>query len=151
LETAADDLALILRFRGGSSRSVLVDGLFYMARAAVAVARARQVASTGRLDSEKRRECLAELRLYLKNSKKWAPDLTEALKLMGSFWWHAGSQRRALAYWKRSIREGERLGAKVELAHSLVDAGKLLGETAPGPEWRKRGGELYMELGIGGG
>jgi hypothetical protein len=29
-----------------------------------------------------------------------------------------------------------------------TDAGALLGELAPGPEWRKRGAELYAELGI---
>ncbi len=72
------------------------------------------------------------------------------MKFAGSYWWHAGSRRRALAYWWRSIREGERLGARVELAHTFADAGRLLGESAPGPEWRKRGRELYLELGIDG-
>jgi hypothetical protein len=38
----------------------------------------------------------------------------------------------------------------VELAHTFTDAGKLLGELVPGPEWRKRGAELYLELGIKG-
>jgi hypothetical protein len=82
------------------------------------------------------------------NARKFAPDLAEALKFFGSFWWHAGSRRRALSYWRQSIREGERLGAKVELAHTFTDAGALLGELAPGPEWRKRGAEMYAELGI---
>jgi hypothetical protein len=35
------------------------------------------------------------------------------------------------------------------LAHTFTDAGLLLGDLEPGPEWRKRGEELYSELGIG--
>jgi hypothetical protein len=68
---------------------------------------------------------------------------------MGSCHWLAGSRRRALRYWRRSIQEGERLGAKVELAHTLHDAGELLGTIEPGPEWSRRAAELYEELGMG--
>jgi class 3 adenylate cyclase len=121
---------------------------FRWAYAALAVEKARRAAEKGNLDRQTRHECLDALWRNLKNARKFAPDRTEALKFVGSYWWHAGSRRRALAYWKRSIREGERLGAKVELAHTFTDAGKLLGELAPGPEWRKRGAELYGELKI---
>jgi class 3 adenylate cyclase len=131
-----------------SAGSTLQNGIFYMATAAIALERARRASAEGRMDRHMRRECLAALHPYLKNSRKYAPDLTEALKFYGSYWWHAGSRRRALTYWQQSIREGERLGAKVELAHTFTDAGALLGALAPGPEWRKRGAELYAELGI---
>jgi hypothetical protein len=133
-----------------STGSVLQNGILYMANAAIAVEQARKAAVEGKLDRAPRRACLAALHLYLKNTRKYVPDLTEALKFFGTFWWYAGSRRRALSYWRQSIREGERLGAKVELAHTFADAGKLLGEMAPGPEWRKRGAELYAELGIRG-
>jgi class 3 adenylate cyclase/tetratricopeptide (TPR) repeat protein len=132
-----------------SAGSVMHDGFLWGTGAAVALKRARLAAGKGRLSRSTRRECLAALRLYLKIARKFAPDLTEALKFLGSYWWYVGSRRRALSYWKQSIHEGERLGAKVELAHMFSDAGALLGEMAPGPEWRKRGAGLYAELGIG--
>jgi hypothetical protein len=126
------------------------NGLLCWAYAAFGVEKARRAAAGGRLDRKTRRECLADLNRNLKNVRKYAPDRTEALKFAGSFWWYAGAHRRALSYWRHSIREGERLGAKVELAHTFSDAGALLGEMAPGPQWKKRGAEMYAELGIGG-
>ncbi|MFZ4617660.1 MAG: hypothetical protein ACOYM2_15875 [Rectinemataceae bacterium] len=51
-----------------------------------------------------------------------------------------------LAWWRRSIVEGERLGAKIELAHALYDAGCLLGAMRPGPEWRKRGTDSILSV-----
>ncbi len=123
-------------------------GFYLWAYAAIAVERARRAAAGGTLNRQTRRECLVDLRRNLRNVRKYAPDRTEALKFAGSFWWYAGLRRRALAYWRQSIREGERLGARVELAHTYTDAASLLGEIAPGPEWRKNGAELYHELGI---
>jgi hypothetical protein len=150
-EWAVADLNRAFKDGARSWGSVSYDGISYGARAAVAVERARRAAGERTLSRATRRECLAALQQYLRNARKFAPTLTEALRFHGSFWWHAGSRRRALAHWRQSVRQGERLGARVELAHTLVDAGKLLGEAAPGPEWRKRGGELYAELGMGGG
>jgi tetratricopeptide (TPR) repeat protein len=149
LEWAVADLNRAFKEDPRSWGSVLYDGFSYGARAAVAVERARRAAAEGKLDRATRRECLASLRRYLKNTRKCAPELTESLKFFGSYWWHAGSHRRALSYWRQSIQAGERIGAKVELAHTFADAGALLGEIAPGPEWRKRGAEMYTALGIG--
>ena len=33
-------------------------------------------------------------------------------------------------------------------AHTFTEAGRLLGASVPGPQWRKCGAELYLELGI---
>ena len=95
------------------------NGLIYMANAAIALEQTRRAATDGRMNHATRRECLATLQRYLRNSRKYSPDLTEALKFLGSYWWHLGSYRRALSYWRQSIREGERLGARVELARFL--------------------------------
>jgi tetratricopeptide (TPR) repeat protein len=123
-------------------------GAAFGADAALLIERMRKAVSLGKASRALRQKARRAVARYLSNSRKFAPDLIEALRFAGSYRWHAGSRRRALAYWKRSIREGERLGAKVELSHTLSDAGKLLGEMTPGPEWRKRGAELYWELGI---
>ena len=150
LENLAGSLKGRRRAKTVFASGVLAAGMALNTIAAIAVERARQASAAGQLDRPTRGECIADIRMYLANARKFAPDLTEALKFLGSYWWHAGSRRRALSYWRQSIREGERLGAKVELGHTLVDAGALLGKVAPGPEWRKRGAELYAELGIRG-
>jgi class 3 adenylate cyclase/tetratricopeptide (TPR) repeat protein len=149
-EAAAAHLKRIPVAIARSPRVLVQTGFFCWAYAALAVEKARCTTKDGKLDRQTRRECLFDLHWNLKNARKFAPDRTEALKFMGSYSWHTGAQRRAISYWQRSIREGERLGAKVELAHTFTDAGKLLGEMTPGPEWRKRGAELYLEFGIGG-
>jgi hypothetical protein len=130
--------------------SVMQNGMIYMANAAIALEQTRRAVEAGKIGHATHRECLAALRLYLRNSRKFAPDVTEALKFLGSYYWHLGSRRRAISYWRQSIREGQRLGAKVELAHTFTDAGRLLGDLEPGPEWRQLGTELYAKLGIGG-
>jgi hypothetical protein len=147
-EAALAHLNLIPKAIAGSPRGPHQNSNFRLAYAGIAVERVRRAVEGGKLDRRTRRECLVELRRNLKNARKFVPDRVEALKFAGNFWWHAGSHRRALAYWKRSIQEGERLGAKVELAHTFMDAGKLLGEMTPGIQWRQRGAELYLELGI---
>jgi hypothetical protein len=149
-ESAVAHLALIPRSVLGSKGVLQQNGVFRRAGAALAVEKARRAVERGDLGRLARNECLDAIRGNLSNARKFAPDLTEALKFEGSFWWHTGEHRRALHYWNLSIREGEHLCAKVELAHTLVDAARLLGDMEPGPEWRQRGAELYAELGIGG-
>jgi len=46
------------------------------------------------------------------------------LRLIGFYYWLIGKQKNAVKYWKNSIREGERLGAKVELSRTYMEIGK---------------------------
>ena len=62
----------------------------------------------------------------LKNSDKYALDKTETFKLMGLFYWLIGRQDKAFNWWHNSIKEGERLGARVELARTYMEVGKRL-------------------------
>jgi hypothetical protein len=126
------------------------DGYHYGAGAAIAVERARAAAEAGRRSGPVFRHGRKSVRNYLANSRKFVPDLPEALKLAGSLAWHAGKADRAVKYWRASIAEAERRGAVVELAHTLNDAGNLLADRAPGPEWRKRGAAYYSVLRIAG-
>jgi tetratricopeptide (TPR) repeat protein len=140
---------LWLSSKGSPSQESLLKGV----RAVIAVERIRRSMRDGKSDRGPRqmalREGFAAAHDFLANSRKLASDRTEALKIMGSCHWFAGHRRRALRYWWRSIQEGERLGAKVELAHTLHDAGELLGTIEPGPEWSRRAAEVYEELGMG--
>jgi class 3 adenylate cyclase/tetratricopeptide (TPR) repeat protein len=65
-------------------------------------------------------------RKLIRNSRKTAPGRTEAFRLMGTYFWLVGKQRKALTWWKRSIKEGERLGARPELSRTYLEVGKRL-------------------------
>jgi tetratricopeptide (TPR) repeat protein len=64
----------------------------------------------------------------VKNAKKVAADKTEVFKLMGVYYWFIGKQRKALSWWDKSIKIGEHLGARPELARTYMEVGKRLME-----------------------
>ena len=57
---------------------------------------------------------------------KFAADRTEAFKSMGVYYWLTGKQKKALAWWNKSITIGQRLGARLELARTYMEIGKRL-------------------------
>lgn len=48
------------------------------------------------------------------------------MRIMGTFYWFIGKQKKALHWWRRSIASGERMGALVELFRSYFEVGKPL-------------------------
>jgi class 3 adenylate cyclase/tetratricopeptide (TPR) repeat protein len=58
--------------------------------------------------------------------KKVATERTESFRLMGIYYWLINNQKKALTWWRRSIKEGERLGAKIELSRTYFEVGKRL-------------------------
>jgi len=62
----------------------------------------------------------------LKIANKFAPIKTEALKLMGVYYWLIGKQRKAMRWWRKSIQEGQRLNDRLELSRTYFDVGKRL-------------------------
>ncbi|MFX0198861.1 MAG: AAA family ATPase, partial [Candidatus Hodarchaeota archaeon] len=60
----------------------------------------------------------------LKNSSKYAFNRTEVLRLMGLYFWLIGRQKKAIGFWNKSIKEAERLGARVGLARTYMEIGK---------------------------
>lgn len=61
-----------------------------------------------------------------RNSKKVAGVRTETFRLMGTYYWFIDKQRKALKWWGKSIKEGERLGARPELSRTFMEVGKRL-------------------------
>jgi tetratricopeptide (TPR) repeat protein len=61
-------------------------------------------------------------------AKKAVYHLPEALRLIGIYYWLTGNQGRAFAWFKRSIKEGVRLGARLELSRTYMEVGKRLME-----------------------
>ncbi|MEN8202411.1 MAG: AAA family ATPase, partial [Bacteroidota bacterium] len=79
---------------------------------------------------------------------KWvAYERVEVYRLMGTLYWLTGKQKKALKWWKRSIGEAEKLGARLELSRTYFEVGKRLGE--PGSRYREMNGksaESHLEL-----
>ncbi len=62
----------------------------------------------------------------VKNSRKEANDRTETYKLMGVYFWLINKQTKARNWWNKSIKEGEHLGARLELSRTYMEIGKRL-------------------------
>ena len=65
----------------------------------------------------------------LKISDKAVFFKTEALKLMGVYFWVIGKQRKAIKWWRKTIKEGTRLNDRLELSRTYFEVGKRLLET----------------------
>ncbi len=59
-------------------------------------------------------------------SRKFAPYRTWILKLMGDYNWLIGKKGKAIKWWDKAIKEGERLGARPDLSRAYFEVGKRL-------------------------
>ena len=93
----------------------------------------------------------------VRNSRKYAPYRTKILRLMGLYYWLIGKQGKALKWWRRTIEEGERLGARPDLSRTYFEVGKRLlepqskykelnGIEAKG--YLEKAGILFEEMGL---
>jgi class 3 adenylate cyclase/tetratricopeptide (TPR) repeat protein len=57
---------------------------------------------------------------------KMARLRTETYRIVGRFHWLLAKQRKAVEWWQRSIAEGERLGARPELARTYMEVGRRM-------------------------
>ena len=64
----------------------------------------------------------------VKTIAKCAIYRTETFRLMGVYYWLTGRQKKALAWWGKSIAAGQRLGAAAELARTYREVGQRLPE-----------------------
>ena len=62
----------------------------------------------------------------VRKSRKFAPYRTWILKLMGEYYWLIGKQGKAIKWWDKAIKEGERLGARPDLSRAYFEVGKRL-------------------------
>jgi hypothetical protein len=72
-----------------------------------------------------------DARKALSTSARAARVRTETYRLVGTFEWLRGRERRGAAWWLKSIAEGERLGARPELARTHREVARRLA-AAPG-------------------
>jgi class 3 adenylate cyclase/tetratricopeptide (TPR) repeat protein len=74
----------------------------------------------------------------LRHSRKYAPTRPKIFRMMGLYYWLIGKQSKALKWWERTIQEGERLGARPDLARTYLEVGKRLLE--PQSKYRELNG-----------
>jgi tetratricopeptide (TPR) repeat protein len=75
------------------------------------------------------RKAFKSVRLFQKLAKKVAYHRTDSYRLTGSYYWTIKEPKRALRWWHRAIQEGERLGARPQLARLYFEFGKCLLES----------------------
>ncbi len=82
---------------------------------------------------------------------------TKTFKLMGDYYWLMDKQEKALKWWGKAIKEGERLGARPDLSRTYFEVGKRLldpenkhtklnGIDANG--YLEKAGTLFEEMGL---
>jgi class 3 adenylate cyclase/tetratricopeptide (TPR) repeat protein/ribosomal protein L40E len=71
-------------------------------------------------------------KMLIKTSQKAALCRTDAYRLMGVYQWLNRDQKSAFDWWRKAISEGERLGARPQIARTYAEMGKRL--TAAGIE-----------------
>jgi hypothetical protein len=73
-----------------------------------------------------KRRAAASAKRVIRVAGKVAKVRVEAYRLAGRLAWLGGRRRRALAWWDRSIAEGERMGARPELGRTWAEIGSRL-------------------------
>lgn len=92
------------------------------------------------------RKAFRSARRSQKIAKKVAYHRTDTYRLTGSYYWAIHKTKRALRWWHRAVQEGERLGARPQLARLYFEIGKCLLESEG--KHRELGGlkaEEYLE------
>jgi tetratricopeptide (TPR) repeat protein len=93
-----------------------------------------------------RKKALRSGRAALRNAEKCALFKVESYKLMGVYYWLAGKQNKAFKWWDKSIRTGEQLKTRLELARTYIEVGKrLLEPKSKYREWKGVSAEGYLE------
>src|SRR5262249_5312877 len=88
------------------------------------------LAAAADADRQSRRALIAgaarSARLALRIAGRVARERPEVYRLAGRLAWLRGRKGQALAWWERSVDEGERLGARPEVGRTYLEAGHSL-------------------------
>jgi class 3 adenylate cyclase/tetratricopeptide (TPR) repeat protein len=75
---------------------------------------------------EYRKKAIKSAKMLLKVSQKTAQHRTEAFRLIGLYYWLINNQKKATKWWHKAIKEGERLGARLQLSRVYFEVSKRL-------------------------
>jgi class 3 adenylate cyclase/tetratricopeptide (TPR) repeat protein len=73
-----------------------------------------------------RKQAFKSCRKFLKQTRKVAQHRTEAYKLAGLYDWLINRQKKALSWWSKAIKQGEHLGARLDLSRTYFEVGRRL-------------------------
>jgi len=73
---------------------------------------------------EYRKQASKTFKRLVKCVRKHKPLCASAFRLGGRYSWLIGNQGKAVNYWMKSIKEGERLGTRPDLARTYMEIGK---------------------------
>ncbi len=93
-----------------------------------------------------RRKAFISGRELQKLVQKVAYHRIDSYRLTGAYYWTLNKQKKALGLWHQGIQEGERLGARPQLARLYFEMGRcLLGEEGKELKLNALKGEAYLE------
>jgi hypothetical protein len=102
-----------------------------------------------------RRRCAAASRKFVKITRKAAQHRTEAFRLRGVYYGLINKPQKARKWLDKSIQEGRRLGARMELARTYSEMGRRIQQmpsafTSPrdaeGDDYLERAKALFVEM-----
>ena len=79
--------------------------------------------------SDSRKKAGKSIKRMLKVAKRVAQNRTESYRFQGVYFWLMGKPKEGLGWWRKSIAEGERLAARLELSRTYFEVGKNLLES----------------------
>jgi class 3 adenylate cyclase/tetratricopeptide (TPR) repeat protein len=91
------------------------------------------------------REAIKSVRSLARVARKVAYHRTDSYRLTGAYYWTINEPKKALGWWQKSVYEGERLGARPQLARLYFEVGRcLLEEKAQYKKLDNLNGEAYL-------
>ncbi len=91
------------------------------------------------------REAIKSIRSLGRVARKVAYHRTDSYRLTGAYYWTINDHKKALGWWHRAVQEGERLGARPQLARLYFEVGRcLLEEKAQYKKLDNIKGEAYL-------
>jgi class 3 adenylate cyclase len=83
-----------------------------------------------RSDSRKiRKKAYKTAKAAIRFSRRASADLAESYRIMGIYRWICGKQKKALAWFEKSVKVCEQFGGRLELARTCLEIGQKLSET----------------------
>ena len=123
------------------SSQVLSEFMFYIKKLEESI-KSKDITKTKHF----RKKAYQSKKAALKISKKYAPNRTETLRLIGVFYWLIKKYNKALTWYAESARVGEKLGASSELSRTYLEIGKRLhGRKGKFQQVNGMGSEEYLE------
>ncbi len=104
-----------------------------------------------------RRATLKSIRALEKVARKVAYHRTDSYRLTGAYYWMIHKHEKALGWWQKGVQEGQRLGARPQLARLYFEVGKCLIEEKgkysklaglEGKEYLEKARALFEEMKI---